>query len=139
LLASGLLEETFVLGPVPSLHALRLNELVLSLHLGCTAEERLTPQEVRVSLVFRFNEPPQALFSDDLEDTICYARISAMIQEHCQSREYKLIERVAEEVFTLVREYCGPRAQLAVSIHKVRPPVPALAGGTIYQCGDFLP
>jgi 7,8-dihydroneopterin aldolase/epimerase/oxygenase len=128
-----------VLGPASPLHALRLNELVLSLHLGCTAEERLTPQEVRVSLVFRFNEPPQALHSDNLNDTICYARVSSMIQEHCQSREYNLIERVAQEVFTLVREHCGPRAALAVSIHKVRPPVPALAGGTIYQCGDFLP
>ena len=125
--------------PTPAFHALRLNDLVLALNLGCTAEERSVAQEVRVSLSFRFHEPPTAEFSDALDDTICYARLSSMIQSHCAKREFNLIERVAQEIFTLVREYSGPRAAVAVSIHKVRPPVPALAGGTVYQCGDFLP
>lgn len=120
------------------LNALVLDELVLWLHLGCTVEERAMTQEVRVSVEFRFHETPAGATSDRLEDTVCYARVSSAIQEHCGAKHFNLIERIGREVYEVARAVSGPGVDIGVSIHKVRPPVQAIRGGTRFRCGDFL-
>jgi dihydroneopterin aldolase len=127
-------------------NSLTLQDLVLTVHLGCTAEERALPQEVRVKLELRFPTGPMtlpitlpvALSSDKLEDTICYAKISYAIIKHCEAREYHLIERMAAEIYLLTREISGPEIELDITVHKVRPPVDQLRGGTFFRCGDFI-
>lgn len=120
-----------------SFHALKLRELVLWVHLGCTSEEREKAQEVRVTVDLRFQQSPKGTFTDSLKDTICYAEISKAIQQRCQSREYQLIERMGFDIYGVVREIAGPAVQIGISVHKVRPPVDHLLGGTHYLCGDF--
>ena len=61
-------------------HSLRMEKLVLQQRLGCSAEERAKPQEVRVTLELRFAKGPQALVTDDLGGTVCYARLAQAIQ-----------------------------------------------------------
>lgn len=117
---------------------LRLNDLSLAVHLGCGPEERAETQEVRMSVEFRFLQTPVAERSDDLTDTICYARASAILKEICTGREFHLIEHMAFECENALRRMVEGRAQLALRVHKVRPPVPGLLGGTQYICGDFL-
>ncbi len=117
--------------------ALKIDQLSLAVHLGCTAEERATPQEVRVSVELRFHEAPKGTLTDALADTICYARVSQAITTHCESREFNLVERMAFEVYGLVREISGPSVDVVIALHKVRPPVANLQGGTWFRCGDF--
>lgn len=124
---------------MPRYHILHLNELVLHLHLGCEEAERARPQEVRLSLEIRFPHPPAAVDSDRLADTICYARLSEALRAHCEAREYHLIERIGLDAYRVAREIAGPEAALAVSVHKIKPPVERLLGGAVYRCGDFAP
>lgn len=122
-------------------HSLSLEELSLHVHLGCTPEERAFRQEVRVSIEIRFSEMPMAVENDQLTDTVCYAEISQAVQSTCEEREYHLIERMAGEIYQIARKIVGPesKAQLGVTVHKVRPPVPSLRGGSHYRIGDFAP
>ena len=122
-------------------HSLRLEDLSLQVRLGNSEQERSQPQEVRISLEFRFPTAPGACISDDLDDTVCYAKVCEAIRSHLLSREFKLIERIAFECEDIVRE-CLPRSDapllFAVAIHKVRPPVAGVFGGAVFRCGDFL-
>lgn len=120
-----------------SFHALKIQDLILSVRLGCMAEERSNPQEVRITVELRFQNAPKGTQTDSLEDTVCYAKVSELIQRHCDSREFKLVERMGFEIYGLIREFAGPQVDVGICIHKVRPPVPRLIGGTFYRCGDF--
>jgi len=118
-------------------HALRVNDLKYMVRLGCTVEERAVPQEVRLTLEFRFTQPPCGVSSDRLDDTICYAEVSALLAKHFAAREFQLIEKIAYDAYLLGRELAGTRATVAVAALKVKPPVANLLGGAAYSCGDF--
>ncbi len=120
-----------------SFNALKIEALSLSVRLGCSIEERSKPQEVRVAVELRFREAPKGMVTDSLIDTICYAKVSEAIKTHCESGEFQLVERMAHEVYGLIREMTGPAVEVGVSLHKVRPPVENLLGGTFFRCGDF--
>jgi 7,8-dihydroneopterin aldolase/epimerase/oxygenase len=126
------------LSPSENLHTLRLNDLSLQVKLGCTVEERTRPQEVRVSVELQFDGSPKGIFSDALEDTICYAEVCKVIKERCERREFQLIERLAFEALAAAQEIVRDRAKISLSAHKVRPPVEGLLGGVIYTCGDYI-
>lgn len=121
-------------------HSLLIQDLILQIRLGCLPEERSVPQEVRVSLEFRFPTPPKGIQSDELTDTLCYAEICAGLRNACEGREFKLIEKLAQVFFEattqLVKKF-DPGIQTAITVHKVAPPVPNLRGGTVYRLGDF--
>src|SRR5690606_20290554 len=105
--------------------------------LGCTAEERSVPQEIRVSVQFLFHNPPRGTISDDLRDTICYAKISEVIGEFISSKEYCLIEKLAADLHDVLKSVVEGRAEISLSVLKVRPPVENLLGGVDYRIGDF--
>ncbi|MES3037344.1 MAG: dihydroneopterin aldolase [Bdellovibrionota bacterium] len=121
----------------PIVNSLRINDLSLQVRIGCTEEERAQPQEVRVSIEMRFPQLPVGAVSDLLNDTICYAKVSEAIKEHCEKSEYKLIERMALDCLQILRPFSESKAQVGLMVHKVKPPIPSLLGGTTYRCGDF--
>ncbi len=121
----------------PPFHVLRIDELILAVRLGCLEEERAQPQEVRLSAEFRFHDAPRGVWSDDLKDTICYGKLSEALRQHVEAREFRLIERLAHECYVILKEFARGQAAAAVRIHKVKPPVEKLVGGSTYLCGDF--
>lgn len=97
------------------------------------------PQEVRVSVELRFAKAPKAVTTDELTDSVCYAQISEGIRAKCEAQgmEYRLIERMAYDIYDVVREIAGSGTKIGVIVHKVRPPVENLRGGSVFCCGDF--
>lgn len=118
-------------------HSLELRELSLWVRLGCSSQERALLQEVRVGLQLRFPQPPQGAVTDQLRDTVCYAELSEAFRRFCQEREFALVEKLAGDLMTTAREKVGAQVALAVSVHKVAPPVEGLRGGVVYRVGDF--
>lgn len=123
----------------PKASALRIDELKFSVRLGCTSHEREIPQEVRLSIEFRFEIFPLGAISDSIDDTICYAKVSGILKEHLESKEFNLIERIGVESFGLLREFTKQyQVQIGIQVHKVQPPIPDLMNGAHFLCGDFL-
>jgi len=117
--------------------SLLVQDLILQVKLGCSEEERKTPQEVRVSAEIRFIQSPHGVTSDKLEDTVCYARISSAFRDWVLSREFNLVERLAHDLFGVLREIVGSHSKISLSAHKVSPPVEGLTGGVVCRVGDF--
>ena len=119
-------------------HTLSIRDLSLPVHLGCLPDERREAQEVRFRVECRFHKAPRGIETDEIDETVCYSQISEILRKHCASGEFKLIERLAVEAFYLLRELVPTETcALALSVHKVKPPVPGLLGGSHYSCGDF--
>ena len=119
------------------LHSLRIRELRLDVRLGCSAEERRVPQEVRVSVELRFARPPAGGITDELGDTICYASLCEALRSYARGREFHLVEKMAADFLELLQAALQGRAEVAVSVHKVSPPIDGLLGGVEYRIGAF--
>jgi dihydroneopterin aldolase len=117
--------------------SLRVEDYSCLVRLGCLAEERAVPQEVRFTIEFRFAEAPRGVQTDEIGDTICYAKVTTLLRDHCLSDEFKLIERLAVEAFYKLHATLEPGVEMALKLQKVKPPVDGLLGGSIYTCGDF--
>ncbi len=121
----------------PSFIFLSIKDLSLQVRLGCSAEERQFTQEVRIGAEIQFSRIPQGMISDRLEETICYAEISNAFREWCLHREFALVEKLAYELFVILREMTGADSKVNVSVHKVSPPVEGLTGGVVCCVGDL--
>lgn len=116
---------------------LSLKDYALFVHLGCEAQERLRTQEVRVRVEMRFGPAFKAATTDHLSDTVCYAQVCEKIEQHCADKEFKLIERLAKDLYDVLKLLMPQQSLLALSVHKLRPPVTHLEGGSHFSYGDF--
>lgn len=86
----------------------------------------------------RFLEIPNATVSDDIRDAICYGRISEALVKHIGEKEFHLVEKMAADFYKIVKGILEGRAELQLTVHKVRPPIKQLMGGVEYTIGDFV-
>lgn len=112
---------------------LRVNDLSVQVHLGCTEGERASSQEVRFSLEFRFPKRPLACITDQLKDTFCYAETCGFIKRVAMSRHFETIEALTHHTREAVRSLIPRGMTGTISIHKVNPPVADLKGGVFYE------
>lgn len=73
-----------------------LIDVPVRLHLGVSAEERASPQIVRISVALTLYDPPQFTGHDRLDETIDYDSIIAFLRDDLPTREVRLIETVAD-------------------------------------------
>ncbi|MCJ8276249.1 MAG: dihydroneopterin aldolase [Bdellovibrionales bacterium] len=105
--------------------------------LGCMADERSVPQGVDFQIKIGFHETLVAEGSDELEDTVCYAQLSEKVSHLVEANEYKLIEKLARDVFMEVQSMLPQNATLQVRVHKLKPPIDILTQGVYYTMGDM--
>ena len=122
--------------PVALRTRLEVPAIRLEVRLGCEAPERAAPQAVDLALVIDFAATPDACRSDELADTVCYAQLASATREYCAAREFRLVERLAAELRDLVRTRLPDDAGLALTVTKLAPPVPGLAGGVRFTIDD---
>ena len=88
---------------------------------GATEEERRVPQTVLIDLVIE-GDLAAAAKSDDLDDTVDYARVAETVGEFVRSSEMKLLEALAGAVAERVCAF--PRVErVSVAITKEAPPI----------------
>lgn len=102
-----------------------LEGLEVPCRIGVTDDER---REARTLLVDVRLTPldPSAYADDELEETIDYAAVAALVAEVAAEREYKLIERLATVVADRLWAL-APLAELTVAVRKPVPPMPVSA------------
>jgi dihydroneopterin aldolase len=87
--------------------------------IGVTQEERTIPQWLSIDVEL-FTDTARPGQSDHLKDAIDYAKVSMTVAEVCKSRDYHLIETVAERIASQVLlEY--PLRTVRVLVRKISP------------------
>jgi dihydroneopterin aldolase len=80
---------------------IHINGLRLPCHIGINDDEREISQELVATLTMFFDIGPSAV-SDNLNHTIDYRVVAARLRRHVSSREFQLLETLAESCAAIV-------------------------------------
>ncbi|WP_264337723.1 dihydroneopterin aldolase [Wolbachia endosymbiont (group B) of Dolichovespula media] len=121
---------------------LLISDLRLWVHLGCSAEEKSSPQLVSIDVDFTFKSPPSGHTTDQLKDTICYLEVVQNIQSLVQGKQFKLIEHLTHEIYRAINNLLLRKKHIISSVrvttHKITPPVPGVHGGVFFTyCNEL--
>jgi dihydroneopterin aldolase len=86
--------------------------------IGVTAGERAVKQQLSIDVEFPVADHPAA--TDSIEDVVDYDTVARTVAEVCSSREFHLIETVAERIASRVLEMF-PIAQVRIRVRKISP------------------
>jgi 7,8-dihydroneopterin aldolase/epimerase/oxygenase len=111
---------------------LEISAARLHIRLGCGAPERAAPQDVDLRVTIRFGSLPHACESDELGDTVCYAKLVEQARELCAGREFKTVEHLAYAIARRLRGEIPADAGLEVRVTKLHPPIEELDGGVSF-------
>ena len=106
-------------------------------HIGLSEEERAEAQWVVVDLALSFTSPPAATHSDRIDDTVDYATLTATVVKVCTSRPYVLLERLAQALYSELRETLRAETGLWLEASKLRAPLAELEHGARFGLGDW--
>lgn len=121
---------------------LLISDLRLWVHLGCSAEEKSSPQLVSIDVDVTFKSPPLGLTTDQLKDTICYLEVVQNIQSLVQGKQLNLIEHLTHEIYRAINNLLLRKKHIISSVkvttHKTAPPVPGVHGGVFFTyCNEL--
>ena len=114
---------------------LSIQHLELRVNLGWRRQEQQLPQPVILDIDIHFPAPPKACQTDDLEDTSCYAELIEDIRAQVAKRDYRLVEHLASEVYTITKSHLPKRAKATVKVTKF-PKIKGLVNGVCFHYGD---
>ena len=117
---------------------LEVKGLRVFLKIGCTEQERANPQPIDIDVTLKFSELVQGCVTDQLEDTVCYAKITQSIHDLSKNFECALIEKLAYEIFSRIRAQIPKNSFLKIAVTKVSPPLAAIQNGVRFEYGDSI-
>jgi dihydroneopterin aldolase len=89
--------------------------------IGVTAEERTIKQRLSIDIEIAVDSA-KAASNDSLKDAIDYSRVAVLVMEVCQSRDFHLIETLAELLAARILEGF-PTPHVRVLVRKISPVV----------------
>ncbi|RJP74366.1 MAG: dihydroneopterin aldolase [Candidatus Abyssobacteria bacterium SURF_17] len=98
-----------------------LKNMLLAGSIGVADWERKVPTRIEVDLEL-YADLKEACKSDDLNDTIDYAKAYELVNQVIKARHHNLIESVAEEVASAVLKLCDCQ-KVVVRVRKPHPPL----------------
>ena len=89
--------------------------------IGVTPEERTIRQRLSIDVEILTNAA-RAAQSDSLRDTLDYSKVATLVMEVCRSRDFHLIETVAEVLASrILDDFATP--QVRILVRKISPVV----------------
>src|SRR5215470_11944251 len=89
--------------------------------IGVTVEERTIKQRLSIDVEV-LTDAARAAHLDSLKETIDYSKVATLVMEVCRSRDFHLIETVAELLASrILTEF--PTPQVRVLVRKISPVV----------------
>ena len=113
---------------------LEIKQLKLLANLGLSEEERSSPQEIEIDIKILFKELPKACNSDEIKDTICYAKLCLLLEQICKNSAFKLIEHLTMVFYQNIKKITND--SIVISVKKCKPPIKNLEGGAIFTIAD---
>ncbi len=114
-----------------------LNDLRVYINLGVGEDERKNVQEVNISFQFLSKEQPRGCITDDINDTVCYHKISETIKNYCGNKEFKLLEFLCNGLYNEIKKITPPAMKIWVKVEKCKPPIDNLIGATSFEYTDI--
>jgi dihydroneopterin aldolase len=114
---------------------LHIQHLELKLNLGWRSKERSEEQAVFLDMDIYFPHPPKACETDELDDTVCYAKLTDDIHEKISAKHYRLIEHLCADIYALAKKHVPEDARVLVRITKF-PRLAGLRKGVSFEYGD---
>ena len=115
------------------MYNLAINDLRLWVHLGCSSEEKHHSQMISVNINIEFIQHPEGCNSDDLNDTVCYLKLTQHISSYLENKKFNLIEFLAKKIHEIIEDFVSNFkkiiSSITVEIHKISPPVANVHGG----------
>ena len=99
----------------------RVNNIRIFAYHGCLKEEASIGSDYRVDIVVSA-DLKTASQSDNLEDTVDYVHINAIVKEEMQIRS-KLLEHVAKRISDRIFSELKLVSKVKISISKLNPPI----------------
>ncbi|EKD54164.1 MAG: dihydroneopterin aldolase [uncultured bacterium] len=112
-----------------------LNGLELSVNLGWPQGERIKQQIVTLDAALVFKKPPTACVTDQLADTYCYDSLIDTIKTKIATRNFRLLEHLAHEIYHIIKEDIAAPIQVKIRLTK-KPAILNLTGGITFYYGD---
>lgn len=114
--------------------------LRLCVSLGCSEEEKSTPQPIDIDIKINYLEEPIGCHSDKLVDVICYHTLTEKIIESVQNRSFNLIEFLAKYIFETVSKHIDSKGSIVeIAITKLNHPVQHVQKGIVFKYCRRLP
>jgi 7,8-dihydroneopterin aldolase/epimerase/oxygenase len=89
--------------------------------IGVTAEERTIKQRLSIDIELSVDSA-KAAANDSLKDAIDYSKVAILVRDVCRSRDFHLIETLAELLASRILEGF-PTPQVRVLVRKISPVV----------------
>ncbi len=106
-------------------------DIRLWLKVGCSEEEQLFPTCISIDIEMLFNT--NAVHSDDLKETVCYAKVVKRVSEFCLARSFHLIEYIAGSVHRVVQDMVEiPVEKITIKVTKLVSPIENIHGGVSF-------
>ncbi len=114
-----------------SIH-LAIERLQLDLRVGCEEEERREAQPIEIDVYLYMAKMPLGAISDELKDTICYAKCMEIISTTASKKEFQLIEHLAYEIHSALKKELPMTLEISVKVRKIHPPLPYKMDGVSF-------
>ena len=114
---------------------LTINGLKLHTHLGWSERERSRKRLVLLNITLTFTTPPAACQTDQLEDTICYDTLIALLRKKLGVKKFKLLEHLAAEIYTILHQETDHKLKISIHLTKY-PSIDQLSEGVSFYYGD---
>lgn len=86
-----------------AVNILRICNLRIGVHLGCSSQERFNIQPVHVNIKIIFKKKlPRGVYTDNVQESICYTEIVKLVEIKVSSKSFKLIEHLAAFIYSHV-------------------------------------
>lgn len=82
--------------------SLKIEGLLLAIHIGWTEEERLKKQDIEVTIEVNFAVLPTATQTDELEDALDYHSLIDKVQALTANKHYRLIEHLCAHIHQMI-------------------------------------
>lgn len=109
-----------------------IEDLAVHVNIGCSAEERAFPQRLLFSLEIKTKNISETL-DGDLSKTVCYAKTCELITTLCKSKEWVLLEDLADKILKGIFRAFSSASEIQLKIKKFAVPHTAWTGIRVEQ------
>jgi dihydroneopterin aldolase len=121
----------------PMIRQLNIANYETHIVLGNNEYEKHEKRKIIIDISLRFSEKVNACLSDDIDDTVCYAKLINFLEDKLQNAKFNLIERTVQFLYDEISAHLNDESiQKHIKVAKISPPIENLESVS-FICSDW--